>query len=375
MAREYELEIVGQATRYSQKARNMRIYFAEPENGAGSETGILLLIAGYGGQAQSHVYQKMRREFADKYNFVTLQCDYLGYSFMQDGQHMPVTEDVLKTALTDEEIQLLLEDYQANKELLRGKTLTGYVALDETTENYNEMGPWQAMDNLMAVKVLLDVLQENAIHIKKDKIYIYGQSHGAYLAYLCNFLVPGLFDAIIDNSAYLCPFYMFQDREVLKEGEQLTIRKLYHYLICDMQNDRGCYDLEYLYKEFDNRAMIVAYHGADDTMIPLLQKKQFLEGLDGSFLHEVTREQVDGEVFCNTSHGLGADFLKLFERALHEIEDRKRSIADKDLQNVLMNRLFSTDAYVYEVKWDTGIPLLYVTPRRAFETEKGEVQA
>ena len=87
MAKEYEVQINGQPTWYSDQVRRFKMYFAEPENQVNRDTGILLLIAGYGGNANSHVYQKMRRKFADMYNFVTLQCDYLGWQFMQDDQH------------------------------------------------------------------------------------------------------------------------------------------------------------------------------------------------------------------------------------------------------------------------------------------------
>lgn len=361
MAKEYALEILGQPTLYSDEPRKIQIYFTEPEEEANRDTGILLLIAGYGGNAQSGVYQKMRRKFADTYNLVTVQCDYLGCSFMQDKQHMPVTEEVLRSALNEEEIHCLLKDYEENKKLLRGKTLTGYVALGENEKDYNEMGLLQAMDNLMAVKVLSDILKENGITGRRDRVYSYGQSHGAYLAYLCNFLAPGLFSAIIDNSAYLIPHYLSCDREVVKEGELFNLRKIYHYRVRDMKYDRESYDLERLYMDFSNQAKIIAYHGADDEMIPLADKKRFLEKVKGTRLHEITRGQADGKIFTSSGHGLGADFLELFHMAMKELaredtESNKEDLIEK--QDIWENKSFWTDNFIYEIKWDTGIPLL-----------------
>lgn len=364
MAKEYSLEILGQPTVYGSEPRNIQMYFAEPEEEANKDTGILLLIAGYGGSAKSNVYQKMRKQFADTYNLVTVQCDYLGSSFMQDNQHMPVTEEVLRSALSDEEINLLLKDYQGNQNLLMGKTLTGYVPIGESGKDYNEMGLLQAMDNLMAVKVLSDILKENGITGRRDRIYIYGQSHGAYLAYLCNFLAPGLFSAVIDNSAYLVPHYLFRDREVVKEGEIFNLRKIYHYMIRDMEYDRDSYDLEKLYDGFFNQAEIIVYHGADDEMIPLADKKRFLEKIKGVSLHEITKEQVDGKAFYSSSHGLGADFLEVFHMAMRELAGKEAGKNKEDVieeQEIWENKSFHTGNFIYEVKWDTNIPILSYT--------------
>ena len=41
-------------------------------------TGMLVLIPGYGGNIDSHVFRKMREVFAEQYNFITVQCDYFG---------------------------------------------------------------------------------------------------------------------------------------------------------------------------------------------------------------------------------------------------------------------------------------------------------
>ena len=63
--------------------RNINVYMYEPDTGINKDTGILLFISGFGGNANSNVYKKMRREFANKYNLITVQCDYFGWEFMQ----------------------------------------------------------------------------------------------------------------------------------------------------------------------------------------------------------------------------------------------------------------------------------------------------
>ena len=374
MAKEYVIDIQGQATRYSDQIRDIRMYFAEPETETEECNGVLLLIAGYGGHGMSRVYQKMRKQFADQYHFFTVQCDYLGYRYMQTDHHLAVTEDMLRQVLSPREFHSLRRDYAANQHLLSGKILSGYISLGESEEDYNEMGLGQAMDNLVAVKVLLDILQENGMEYNQNRVYIYGQSHGAYLAYLCNILAPGLFTGIIDNSAYLLPYYLEHDREVTKVGDIFTLQKWYHYLISDQNWDPGSYDLRELYAGYHGRAQIIVYHGAEDEMIPIEEKKAFLETLPRVSLHVVTKDQVDGVIFRSAGHSLDADLIKVFERAIEEldgagetetmaVEDAAMEVGEQDIadrsetggrQQVFQNYSFQTKRYQYEVDWDRG---------------------
>lgn len=365
MAKEYELEIQGQPTRYSSRERNFKMYFAEPEEGADEPLGIFLFIAGYGGHALSNVYQKMRRQLAEQYHCITLQCDYLGYRHMQNDHHLTVTNEMLRKVLTPREYRTLERDYEANKHLLAGKILSDYISLQETADDFNEMGLWQAMDNLMALKVLLDIVQENGIAINWNRIYVFGQSHGAYLAYLCNFLAPDLFTGIIENSAYLFPYFLRHDREVIKVGDILTLRKIYHYLLADQDIDADSYDLSRLYQGFQNRARIISYHGEADEMIPLQEKQEFLDQIQGVSLHIVTEKEVDGKKFGSTGHSLEADFFLVIEEAMQELQQRQQWELEEmppcchEQSELSANISFQTEKYCYEVRWETGIPLLH----------------
>lgn len=361
MAREYEIEINGQPTRYSTKMRKFKMYFAEPDRQPDARTGILLLIAGYGGHAGSKVYQKMRRQFADDYNLMTLQCDYLGYQYMQNDHHLEVTEDMLRHVLTPREFHALRRDYAANRGVMSGKVFSGEITLGEAAEDFNEMGLWQAMDNLMAVKLLIDIMRENGLGYCRDRVYIYGQSHGAYLAYLCNFLAPEMFTGIIENSAYLFPYFWQHDREVTKEGELFTLQKVYHYWLADREIDRESYDLRCLYDGFDNQAEIIVYHGEDDEMIPLKEKEEFLAGIKNVSLHVVTQAQVDGIHFRSSGHSLGADFLIVFRETIGELETAiRRRRSGTELSDGFSNVSFQTERYRYEVRWGSGVPVLSV---------------
>ena len=62
--------------------RELRIDFCTPDLGVNEQTGLLILVPGFGGNIDSHVYKKMREEFADQHNLVTIQCNYFGSSYM-----------------------------------------------------------------------------------------------------------------------------------------------------------------------------------------------------------------------------------------------------------------------------------------------------
>lgn len=89
----------------------------------------------------------------------------------------------------------------------RNITICGTAILNEDKSNFNDMGPIQAIDNLTAIKIVMDILEENNLKYNKNKVVVYGHSHGAYISYLCNAFSPNLISTIIDNSAYLYPAY------------------------------------------------------------------------------------------------------------------------------------------------------------------------
>ena len=119
MANSYEIEVQAQPSIYLPKERTMKIAFSEPEAGVDKETGILLIIAGYGGQLSSNVYTKMRNQFADDYNLMTVQCDYFGYQYMGNDYPVVVDDELLKSSLSVAELELLNRDYERYKHILQ----------------------------------------------------------------------------------------------------------------------------------------------------------------------------------------------------------------------------------------------------------------
>ncbi|WP_025640822.1 hypothetical protein [Schnuerera ultunensis] len=71
-------------------------------------------------------------------------------------------------------------------------------------------------------------------------------------------------------------------------------------------------------ENFENRCTIVCYHGTDDNLISNIDKEKFGKNINCFIYREVSFDKVDGEIFKNTKHGLGSDYLKLFDYTMEK---------------------------------------------------------
>ncbi len=369
MANSFEIEINSQNSFYKKYQgssgcdRKVKVYFSVPERGTDSDTGLLLFIAGFGGQATSKVYKKMRESFADEYNLVTIQCDYFGYEFMQEPKNIYVFKswpEKLRGILTDKEIEEISEDGGFNLEkfyeIASKYEITFEIFTDlseENTDNFNDMGLLQAVDNITAVLNVMNILFENSCEFNTKKIIMYGHSHGAYLSHLCNAFAPTLFSLIIDNSAWLYPVYLRHDRLWLKQANKLTIQCRYNYLAKKVIRDLEILDLEYLYTKFHNNCSIITYQGTEDNLINHKQKQSLCSKIKKCSYNEVDESKVDDIIFKSTKHGLDADFLKLFEYAMKEYNNsfEKDNLFQLDEEVVL-----ETSKYIYIIDYSNIAP-------------------
>jgi len=310
MSKDYEINISAHPNIYNNLSpRHMNIYFSEPDKGVNNETGLLLLISGFGANANSKVYKKMRTVFADKYNLVTIQCDYFGWEFMQD------------------------------KPLL------------ETTEYFNDMGVMQALDNITAVLTVVEIIRDNNLTFNTKKIMAYGHSHGAYLAYLSNIFAPHLFSLIIDNSSWLFPLYL-QGKRYLNyiNGDRIV----FNYYASSVVKDIEIIYLPFLYTNFENYSVIHSFHGNNDNLISLTDKRNFCRSFKNCFLHEITTNNVDNRIFKSTMHGLNADFLLLFDYVITNFSNEFENEHTFSIEN----QRIETKQYTYLFDYSGIVPVL-----------------
>ncbi|MCR5651821.1 MAG: DUF2920 family protein [Lachnospiraceae bacterium] len=319
------------------------------------DTGILMFICGYGANSQSNVFRKMRDRFADSLNMITVQCDYFGLEYMwtpksglQILQNLVMGQEELSCYSEDEAKAIFFDRIKNN-------TYKWTVRQKESLGSLNDMGPVQAMDILNALYSLDSFLSVNGIDYDRHKIVVFGNSHGAYLAELCNSYMPGVISAIIDLGGYVFPGYLspqgFRTIRTIVDGYNAVLDIRYDDLIKHIVMDREIYDLKALYADECGKAKIIAFHGEDDFLTPPDEKKEYIGRSDNWIFNLITGDDVDGEIITSSAHNLGADFIKLIQHTFDNYTLR----SDEEKMR-FGSTVFETDTAIYDIAIRNGRP-------------------
>lgn len=363
MSKQHDYKIYGHPSILSPEERKLKIYFSEPEDGINKDTGILLLIAGFGGNANSNIYKKMRDKFSDEYNLITIQCDYFGWEFMQGANNicLDINKSILQKYLNKNEIDYIYKDNNISVRLIEmcSKNKINILAkekINERLENYNDMGLMQAIDNISAILSVIEIIKDNGYSFNNDKIILYGHSHGSYLSYLCNGLEPNLFSLLIDNSSWLFPEYINNSRYLHKLYGNCTVSVKFDYLAKTLEHDKEILYLPSLYKKFNNKCDIICYHGTDDNLISHIDKKKLKYVIDSFYYNEIDESKVDNKIFKSNEHGLGADFLELFHYVMKNYNFKRKPIKGDKTNSIF----YETKKNKYLIDYKNIIPRLKV---------------
>lgn len=372
MSKDYQLKILSHNSIYGSKikeeayGRSVETYYSIPEGGINKDTGFLVLIAGFGGKAESNVYCKMRSNFADQYNLVTVQCNYFGSEFMQSKDlKLRISKDKLKQFFTSEEIDLICKENGLDLSMLinLGEQKKQSVELDiqadlteENLENFNDMGIMQALDNIIVLSSIMNILSKEGLKYNHNKVIFYGHSHGAYLCYLCNILSPKLISLIIDNSAWLNPVYLNTDRVLQTRKENVKNNIIFSYLARNIL-DKKLWNLNYLYKNINNTARIICYHGKEDELVSCQDKKNFCEKITNCFYNEIAYG--DGKVFYSASHG-DANFVELFKKVMKD----NQLYLEKQETDKINKITLENNRNCYYVEYKNNLPYVTVVEKK-----------
>jgi Protein of unknown function (DUF2920) len=323
MSKEYDLNIDGHPNIYNNYSpRRFKVFFSIPDNGVNKDTGILLLLPGFGAHSQSKVYKKMRDVFSDKYNLITVQCDYFGQKYMQNNYKLKAdfSLDFIKQKVNEYDFEAFVQDQNYIYTILNkydGEFPFSGI-LDEGINEFNDMGLMQALDNINAVLAVKAIIKDNNYEYNINKIIAYGHSHGAYLAYLCNAFTRDLFTLIIDNSAWLYPEYLSSPRYLINKINNSIVETKLDYIASKISKikENDLLNLHFLYKSFKNSCQIVSFHGVNDTLVKESEKSTFCSEVNNCTYYSIAPKNVDGMIFKSSTHGLDADFLLLFDKVM-----------------------------------------------------------
>ncbi|PIC75952.1 hypothetical protein CSV74_13525 [Sporosarcina sp. P19] len=343
--------------------RELRIDFSLPSAGMNAQTGIILLVPGFGGNIDSKVYKKMREELSDGFNMLTVQSAFFGDQFMQSSEDF-IVEDIEAYAqkyLTEEEKAYVVGN--TDKMIQRLSTIDFILPvkakLTETENIFNDMGIMQAIDlitTLEAVKILLD---GNDLEYNSDQIIGYGHSHGAYLLHLVNRIAPNLLSNIIDNSGWIEPAYLKSNRYLFQKFSEMTLQIEFDYLAKRIVPTEMIFSLDKLYNNFENQANILTFQGTNDNLIDHEYKQKIFSSIPNTKFILIDEKDVDGIKYKSNTHGLNADFLEMFKFAYKVFDEKdkmrkmKREFKNED-EVIIANTKINID-------YSNGLPVFVVS--------------
>lgn len=342
--------------------REIDVYYSLPEKGINEDTGVLLYIYGFRGYSEAKVFKKLRNNFADEYNLITVQCDYFGYEFMQNPKNLRPQDKHMEYFTKEELIKFYKRGSFRIKEFYKAaenypvKMLLREDLSAENPDYFNDMGIMQAMDNLNALLYVMNMIHEMGFKFNSKKVILYGNSQGAYLSHLCNVLAPDLASLIIDNSGWLFPKHLEKDsRTITKQVGQAKLKLVFDYKARDIIDDFEILDLEKLYSSFENKARIIAFHGEDDHLISLKDKTKFISKVKNASIYPVTSKTLGNytDIFSDTTHGLGANFLTLFK---HVLEDHEIEFENTTEYKEPKNTCIETSEFMYIFDYTNKVP-------------------
>lgn len=340
MSEQHTLNIPAHPNIYTgQSERDLRIDFSVPDRGVNFETGILMLVPGFGANIESKVYKKMRNIFADKYNLVTIQCEYFGSAYMQTSENVGLKDPkVLNKFFSEKELKEIQSNPSIFLDILSSKKIIFPMKakIEETKEEFNDMSYMQAIDIVTAVTAVKAILDGNGLKYDDHRVIGYGHSHGAYLLYLSNLLYTDLFSFIIDNSAWMEPAYLKKNRFLYKKHGYSTLAIEFDYIAKVMLKNNRSLNLEYLYEKYPGSSQIISFLGDEDELVESNSKKEFVDKFQNSKFILVRKKDIDFVRYNSNQHGLDADFLELFSYALKfEKCDKEQRVNKRELKYTL----------------------------------------
>lgn len=337
--------------------RKLRIDYSIPQLGINENTGLLMFVPGFGGHIDSNVYKKMRDQFSDKYNLVTVQCHYFGSDFMQSSDNYRLRNSFSEIAhhFTVDELRLLKQDISQLIPIFSTKASVLSLQSNqvETDELFVDMGFMQAIDIITSIEVVKSIFKQEGRQLNSKKIVGFGQSHGSFLLHLCNRLAPHLFSIILDNAAWVIPQYLFHNRYLYQQLGTSTLEIEFDYYAKRRIIDKDALHLENLYANFNNGAYIYSYIGTTDNLVDVESKRKCVEHLDYVEFEVIDEKKVDGVIFRSTNHGLDADFLKLVDYIFSKNNNHVNPISKKDSYDIISSNTrikvdYSGDIPVFE---------------------------
>jgi len=183
--------------------------FTIPETGIDTDTGVIMVIPGFGESCETEHQKGLRAYLANKLNCIAVGTSYFG---IYRSSQIQLTPSFLYNYNRIYGLNMSFDDFalaQSGEELYRMITepvlRRGVTSLDIRCQpllitdkgEYQSWGFLPAVDNL---RVLGEII--NKYDINRKKIIAFGNGYGGYIAMLMGKFAPQTFSLIIEREAY-----------------------------------------------------------------------------------------------------------------------------------------------------------------------------
>lgn len=98
---------------------------------------------------------------------------------------------------------------------------------------------------------------------------------------------------------------------------------------------------------------IICYQGSSDNLIKHQDKIGLKSVIDNFNYNYIENKDIDNKIFTSTNHGLGADFLELFDHIMGNYNFKIKDKAKIQTREVVYN----SDKYKYIINYDEKMPI------------------
>lgn len=345
--------------------------------------GLVVFIPGFGEDAGEY-RKKFCQKLADKHHYACMSVDYhCFYSRPPKEQGMVFEkEDVLEIEklhlkhgipmqgkTVEEGLELL------NQELI-SRNLTAEVSatMKPLKNEYQNGGIMQALDIINSVGDALIRYHDIPTH----NVILIGSSYGGYIANLASKYAPNTFRAVIDNSSWALPNFIYvvgRDYGIPEFKEKLHSNIKVNYftrtswtLKKDLPNtfDGKRFHVRAFTNEqigefanYNPQTYFYYVHAENDLVAPTQPKidmaKAMIEKKFQVHMEVMGEQDIDGVYVKSIDHGMGLSLLTLFSKAIEKIEaqDNRYTTNDFAKKSVIS---YSSAECIYEFDF-SSIPV------------------
>lgn len=118
--------------------------------------------------------------------------------------------------------------------------------------------------------------------------------------------------------------------------------------------------LDVLYNQLNNKCKIISFHGTNDDLTPISEKRKFCSSIDNCKLNEIIEigaSKSDSSIFQNDHHDIGVNFINLFDKIMNEYDS---TFKISEYLNFKNEYIYSTMKNEYKISYKDIFPRLII---------------